>query len=289
MVKQLLHSPTIEVETPTIRLYTLGTLRVERCIRHGPWENISSSEMYHKRVQMLLASLISTPGRRLGREQLMEVLWPDVDDLAFLQRELDRTVYDVRQLLEPQRGSRAESQLLSCENSILTLADQDKVWLDAECFLQLLQKARITTDAMLRREQLQEAILLYNGDFFLGIVPICIEQYRETLRRSFHSAMLDLSDLWALEQEYFSALMPLNQLLFLDPADEDAALRFLFILAQQCRRSEAIRFYLKFHDRMRSLHIRLHPKMKALYRAIMSGYDETTLQAIARGDYTVGQ
>ena len=285
----MLLSPN-KLDVPTVRLYVLGTLRLERYTRPGYFEHTTGFGLHQKRVQSLLASLLSSPGRRLGREQLMEILWPEEDAIECMQHELDRIVYELRQLLEPQRGYRDESQLLLSSNGVLTLADQARVWVDADAFETVLQAARSTADPLLRRKRLQEVVPLYTGDFFpVDCVWSGIAQHRETLRRAWHGAMLDLADLWALEEELFSALIPLNQLLSLDPFDEDAALRFLFVLTQQRRRSEAIRFYLMFHQGLRTRHIRPHPKMKALYLALMRGYDEAVLQAIAREIYSVGQ
>src|SRR5712691_2720905 len=61
-----------------LRIRVLGQFQLER--RHGlDWQPVTDSAWQHQRVRALLACLLSSPGRKLGREQIMDALWPDAD------------------------------------------------------------------------------------------------------------------------------------------------------------------------------------------------------------------
>lgn len=67
---------------PTLRIYLLGQFRIERK-SDGEWHALDSRTWHRRRARALLGCLLSNTGRRLGREQIMEMLWPDLDiDLA---------------------------------------------------------------------------------------------------------------------------------------------------------------------------------------------------------------
>ncbi len=131
-----------EQEKATIRIYTLGQFRLER--RSSPsdseWHTVTESAWQHQRVRALLGCLLTYPGRKLGREQIMDYLWPDLDFDTAASR-LDRSVYSLRQLFEPSRGKIATSPLLLTEREVLVLADQSQVWVDADAFEHLLTQA----------------------------------------------------------------------------------------------------------------------------------------------------
>src|SRR6266700_7651756 len=61
--------------SPVLRIYVLGQFRVDR--KSGDsWSTIDSRIWRRRRASALLGCLISSPGRKLGREQLMDLLWP---------------------------------------------------------------------------------------------------------------------------------------------------------------------------------------------------------------------
>ena len=114
---------TTELFQAVVRLYVLGQFRLEYRDEQHQWQPAADSAMQHQRVRVLLHCLISTPGRRLGREQAMEMLSPDLDFETATHR-LDRAVYSLRRLLEPGRNRPATSDLLLTEHSTLALAGQ---------------------------------------------------------------------------------------------------------------------------------------------------------------------
>src|SRR6266700_734088 len=124
---------------PILRVYLLGQFRIER-YNGNEWSAIDSRAWHRRRARALLGCLLSNPGRRLGREQVMELLWPDLD-LDVAANRLHGAVHELRQILEPEIERPAASRLLRMERDILELADQRHVLVDADSFEQLLKEA----------------------------------------------------------------------------------------------------------------------------------------------------
>src|SRR6266566_8116878 len=153
-----------ELPGVVVRLYALGQFRLEYRDEQQQWQPVTDASMQHQRVRSLLQCLISSPGRKLGREQAIEMLWPDLDFETATHR-LDRAVYSLRRLLEPGRSRPATSELLLTEHSTLVLADQAQLWIDADALDSLLGQARATSDPGRTEQLLEEAMLLYGGDY----------------------------------------------------------------------------------------------------------------------------
>src|SRR5919109_708940 len=92
-----------ELADAVARLYALGQFRLEYRNEQRQWQLVADAAMQHQRVRALLHCLISIPGRSLGPEQAMEMLWPDLDFEPPAPR-LDGAVYSLRRLLEPGRS-----------------------------------------------------------------------------------------------------------------------------------------------------------------------------------------
>ena len=267
---------------PTIRIFTLGTFRMERRAQ-GHYVHVAASELHNKRVGGVLGCLLAAPGRRLGREQIIDLLWPEREEIEELARELDRGVYELRQKLEPERDNHA-SGLLRQEFGVLTLAGQSEIWVDADTFEGMLVQARGTSNVSLREQLLKDAAVLYEGDFLPFSHDIALaEPRREALRRNWLGAMFDLADLQIARRDFYKAMMTLERVLATDRANETAIQRYMLILAFQRRRGEAIRLYRNHIVASRHAGIKTSPRIRALYRAIFKGLDDTTLGNIARG------
>jgi DNA-binding SARP family transcriptional activator len=264
-----------------VRLYVLGQFRLEYRNEQQQWQPVSDAAMQHQRVRALLHCLISSTGRRLGREQAMEMLWPDLDFETATHR-LDRAVYSLRRLLEPGRSKPATSDLLLTEHSTLTLADQAQLWIDADAFDALLSQSRITSDPGQTEQLLEEASLLYGGDYLPEERDIpWIQTRREALQRSWIGLLLELADLRIAREALPGAIDTLDRLLAVDPTNEAAVQRLIILLTQSGRRAEALRMYQRFAALLRQEY-KIAPlsETRALYESARRGED-TTAQARA--------
>ena len=202
--------PTTTSDIATIRIYTLGQFRLER--RDGPdWQTVTDAAWQHQRVRSLLGCLLSSPRRKLGREQLMDAIWPELEVETAAAR-LDRAVYSLRQLFEPERDRLATSPLLLTEREVLVLADQSQVWIDADAFERLLNQARNTDDPGEKKRLLEEASTLYGGDFLPEERKIEFTIVRrEFLQRNWIGLLLELADLRAVHN-LNTAIDPLDRI-----------------------------------------------------------------------------
>src|SRR5436305_7521232 len=269
----LLESPSTpdNLEPVALRIRTLGQFQLER--KHDlEWQTVTDAAWQHQRVRALLACLLSSPGRKLGREQVMDVLWPDAD-IETASSRLDRTVYSLRQLLEPALSRPASSHLLRMEREGLLLAEQSQVWIDADEFETLLNRARSTNDHGGREKLLEEASILYGGDFLPEERDAdWIIARRESLQRNWMGLLLELADLRIARHAFPTAIDPLDQLLATDPANEAAVRRLIISLAQLDLGGGAVRASHRFATALqRDYNIAPLPETRSLYEAVQQG------------------
>ncbi len=264
-------SALAENDLVTLRVRVLGQFSLER--KNGQqWQAVTDSAWQHQRVRALLACLLSSPGRRMGREQIMDALWPEAD-METASSRLDRGVYSLRQILEPALSRPALSHMLRIEREGLLLADQTQIWVDADAFEQLLILAHTTEDTDKAEKLLEEAATLYGGDFLPEerfsewAVP-----RREALQRSWLGLLLELADLRIAHTAYAHAIEPLDRLLASDPTNEAATQRLIISLAQLDRRGEALRAYHRFATALkRDYKVAPLSETRTLYEAVQHG------------------
>ncbi len=264
------HTP-VEADPAVIHIRVLGQFQLER--QHGrQWQSVTEAAWQHQRVRSVLACLLSSVGRKWGREQLMDALWPELD-FENASGRLDRAVHSLRQLFEPSLERPATSRLLRSERESLVLADQQYIWVDADAFEQLIAKANASSDSSEKEQLLEEAVALYGGDFLPE------EQHadwaiarREMLQRAWMGLLLELADLRIARGALFNAIEPLDRILMADPANEAAVQRLMVSLTQLDRRGEALQSFSRFSSALKRLYnIAPLPETRQLYKAIQQG------------------
>src|SRR5262245_51626194 len=109
-----------------LRIYLLGGLRVlvgARQLADGDW---------HLRKAATLVKLLALAhGHRLHREQLLEMLWPDLDPGAAANN-LHRTLHAARRALDP--SGITPSPYLGLQRDLVSLCPAAPLWVDAEAF-----------------------------------------------------------------------------------------------------------------------------------------------------------
>jgi DNA-binding SARP family transcriptional activator len=256
---------------PLLRIYVLGHFRIE--MKKGDeWAPITNRTWQRRRARALLGCLLSTSSRRIGREQAMEALWPDLDIETAANR-LNGAVHEVRQVLEPGISRPAASRLLRLERDMLMLADASLIWVDAEAFEKLLNKVNTLSDAALVEQAIEEALLLYNGDYLLEeLYSEWAAPRRESLRRSWMGLLLKLAEIRASRGALTGAIEPLERLLTSDATNETAVRRLMELLTQLDRRGEAFRVHQRLVETLRREYENEPlPETTALYRALKQG------------------
>ncbi|HZU69622.1 MAG TPA: tetratricopeptide repeat protein [Ktedonobacteraceae bacterium] len=254
-----------------LRVYLLGQFRVERRSGDG-WQAVANRKWQRRRARALLGCLLGSPMRRLGREQVMEALWPDLDTETAANR-LNGAVHELRQILEPEIARPAASELLRLERDVLILADASHIWVDAEAFETLLNKANVSSDPPEVEKLLEGAAALYAGDYLLEeLYSPWTTARRESLRRGWMGLLLNLADLRAARGALASAIEPLERLLSTDPTHETAVRRLMTVLTQLDRRGEALQVYQQLAGILRrDYDNEPMPETRELYEALRQG------------------
>jgi predicted ATPase/DNA-binding SARP family transcriptional activator len=231
-----------QTAAPTLRIYLLGQFRLERKVE-GEWTAVDSRTWHRRRARALLGCLLNSPARRLGREQVMDLLWPDLDiDIA--ANRLNGAVHELRQILEPDILKPASSRMLRLERDVLELADSTQIWVDAEEFENLLKDADTTSDTNTIKTRLEAAANLYQGSYLLEeLYSEWATQRRDALQRAWAGLLLKLAQILVEREEFVNAIETLDRLRSTDPSNETALQRLMILLTQLDRRGEALQVY----------------------------------------------
>ncbi len=230
--------------TPTsvLRVYLLGQFYVE--YKSGnEWCSVDSQVWQHRRASSLLGCLLSSANHRLSKEQVMKLLWPDLDrDIA--ANRLNGVVHELRHILEPGIARPGASRMLRLEGDMLELADSSQIWVDAEAFEQLLHEANATTDAEQAEHLLEEADALYKSSYLLEeLYSEWASQRRDVLQQKWAEMLLTLANLRVERGALVEAIATLDRLRSTDPLNETALQQLMVLLTQLRRRGEALRIY----------------------------------------------
>jgi DNA-binding SARP family transcriptional activator/Tfp pilus assembly protein PilF len=291
------HSKVLPLQSNTqeLRIYALGQFRVER-LQGNEWKPVVNKTWHRRRARALLGCLLSSPARRLGREQAIEALWPDLD-METASNRLNGAVHELRQILEPGIARPAASRMLRLERDVLELADRTHIWIDAEAFESLLKEANAllgiqgnnepTTHLSLNiaivdqvERSLEKAAALYSGDYLLEeLYSEWAAPRREALKRNWTGLLLHLAKLREARGAFASAMEPLNRLLATDPTDETAVQRLMILLTQLDRRGEALNTYRMLATRLeRNYDSEPLPETRDLYEKLRQGHIDKVLQ-----------
>ncbi len=291
----LVEGMPLRLSSQELRIYALGQFRVER-LQGNTWSPIINRTWRRRRARALLGRLLSSPGRRLGREQAMEALWPDLDMETAANR-LNGAVHELRQILEPGIARPAASRMLRLERDVLELADRTHIWIDAEAFESLLKEANAllgihgnngtvpsqslnVASANQIDRLLEDAAALYCGDYLLEeLYSEWSAPRREALKRGWTGLLLNLAELREARGAYASAMEPLNRLLATDPTDETAVQRLMILLTRLDRRGEALNTYRRLATRLeRNYESEPLPETREMYEQLRHGNISKVLQ-----------
>src|SRR5215212_1973715 len=115
---------TIVRHSEAVRVWLLGGFRVSVGSRSVP------QDAWRLRKAAALVKLLAlTPGHRLHREQVMDILWPNSGRRA-ASNNLRKTLHAARRNLDPDAGAR----YLASEDDSLVLRPGDSLWVDVEAF-----------------------------------------------------------------------------------------------------------------------------------------------------------
>jgi predicted ATPase/DNA-binding SARP family transcriptional activator/DNA-binding CsgD family transcriptional regulator len=222
--------PDVRRMPEPVRVWLLGGFWVSvgtRIIEDGQWRL--------RKAAALVKLLSLAPDHRLHREQVMDLLWPDLGKKA-ASNNLRQTVHAARRALasNPSEGSR---YLASKDESVLLCPEGD-LWVDVDAFEEAAATARRTRDPAAYRV----APELYAGDL---LPEDRYEEWtqgrREELRQLHLALLIELAGLYEEHSENNLAIDALRKAVATEPTLEEAhaALMRLHALAGQPERALA--------------------------------------------------
>ncbi len=210
------HQPTPAIEQP-IQLYTFGTLQVVR-----EAHTITESDWPTRQARQLLKILITERPRPVSTDRLIDLLWPNSTPHAAATT-LRSAINALRNVLEPDRRSRAPSKYIITEAPGYAFCEHPDIWLDVRHFEALLNRAEVEADPSHRQALLEAAVDLYQDDY-LTSDPYAdwAQSEREQLRERYFTTLLNLATLHANQGNYTTAIAACRRIIARDAVRETA-------------------------------------------------------------------
>jgi DNA-binding SARP family transcriptional activator len=174
-------------------VYALGTLRAER--GGLPVKNWGGPKAGTRQAQAIFAFLFDRGERGAQKDEIIELIWPDVEleraDLAF-----HRTLGGLRRTLSPSGGTSGDG-VISFRNDRYHLNPELVRWSDVYEFEEQLDAACTTGEPAAARRHLDRARRLYRGDYlddcpFYGD-SVAVEEGRQLFRGRHTDALMALA------------------------------------------------------------------------------------------------
>lgn len=202
---------------PPIQIYTFGALRVVR----GE-HTVTESDWHTRQARQLLKILLTERPRPVAIDRLIELLWPEsTPNAAYIT--LRSAINALRNVLEPQRRSRAPARYILTETPGYAFPRHPDLWVDADVFEQLLHQADQQQDPLVQRQSLEAAVALYQDDYLAGDPYVDWAQHeRERLRERYFATLLTLGELQANAGDYTAAIAGVRLIIARDPVREKA-------------------------------------------------------------------
>ena len=253
---------------PTLRLCLFGPVRAY--VDGG----VAIDENFTRRkAKALLVLLYLERGRYLSRDELLEALWPNLDEPATDTGRLKQTAHVLRHALEGARSRRTGWRYIVEREGSYFLNSRMAYQSDLEDVERELRLA----EAERRRGDAQASLAHFHRAFMLRRTDL-LPEFRYESWAADHIAAEREGYLQALDQaarlhggrgEYARAVELLRRALREDPLRESSALQLMEWLWRNGDQAEAVRVYARLRDVL-AARLQLEPDhaVTALYEAI---------------------
>ena len=193
-----------------------------------------------RKAATLVKLLALAPGHRMHREQVMDVLWPELGTRAAANN-LRRVLHVARSYLDPTTGSR----YLASQDQSLVLYPGGDLWVDAQAFEEAAAAARRSQNPTTYRA----AIELYAGELLPeDRYEEWAQARREELRRLHLALLVELAGLYEARGEHAPAVEALRRVVAEEPTLEEAHAGLMRLYVLSGRRGEAMAQYERLRE-----------------------------------------
>src|SRR5829696_3334373 len=215
-----------------VRVRMLGGFSVSvgsRILEEGAWRL--------RKAANLVKILALSPGHRMHRERVMDMLWPDLGSQA-ASNNLRGVIHAARRTLEPDPS--ADSRYLTLQDDQVALCPEDQLWVDVEAFEEAATTARRAQEPAAYRAALE----LYAGELLpADRYEDWAESRRQELRGMFLALLVELATLYEERGEYGAGIEALGRVLAEKPTSEEAHVSLMRLYAFSGRQGEALGQY----------------------------------------------
>ncbi|HYZ57780.1 MAG TPA: AAA family ATPase [Streptosporangiaceae bacterium] len=252
---------------PLLHVRLLGGFRVERADA-GQDERADIRQAvsdWPRRSAKTLTKLLATyPGHALHREQIIDILWPDVDPESGLNS-FGKALHAARRVLEPDLPRRQDSAYLRLADSMLVL-NTERVVVDVDMFEHLSEDAIRTGEI----DAYQSALVAYSGELLPEdrYETWCAER-RSVLADMHLRLLVELAEVYERCGACNEAADKLREVLRLDPTREAVHRQLMRLYARMGTPDQAVRqFHICEEVLRRELDLVPQPETVSLYDAI---------------------
>jgi DNA-binding SARP family transcriptional activator len=236
-----LDQPHLSPAVPQLRVAVLGGFRVER---GGTGAAVSG---WQRRTAKTLTKLLATcPRHALHREQVLDILWPDVEVKSAVNS-FGKALHAARRALEPELLPRESSAYLRTTDSMVALHTEHVV-IDADRFELLAQSALRQGDVA----AYERALDAYGGELLPEdrYEDWCAER-RDFLAELHVRLLLGLAEELERRGAYAASADRLREVLQHDPTREDVHRRLMALYASTGAADQAVRQFQLCQDVLR--------------------------------------
>nr|MBA2713742.1 hypothetical protein [Rubrobacteraceae bacterium] len=213
-----------------VRIWLLGGFRVSVGAR-----TVGDRQWRLRKAAALVKLLALASGHHMHREQVMNVLWPDLGRRA-ASNNLRGVIHAARRTLEPDPAT----SYLGLQGEQLALCPEARLWVDVEAFEETAAAARRSRDPA----AYLAAIELYSGELLPDErYEEWAESRRQEERRLYLSLLLELAGLYEERAELGKAVETLRGMVAEEPTLEEAQTSLMRLYALSGRQEEAIAQY----------------------------------------------
>lgn len=217
---------------PSITISLLGRFQV-----HVGETLFGSDEIGGRKAPALLKLLALDRGHQLVRDQVMDLLWPDLDGKN-AAAQLYKALHQLRKALACGKHMSNAGEWIVTDKNLVVLAPPQGVITDAGQFEQAAREAL----ASMQVSALEQAAVLYIGDLLpMDLYEPWTEEPRNRLRQLYIDVLLALADGHHKRGNLAAAAETYQTALNKDVALEAAHRGLMTIFAQQGRRDRALK------------------------------------------------
>ncbi len=233
-----------------LRVQALGSFRAWRGIAE-----ITPAQWQREKARRLFLLLATHRRSMLDREQILEMLWPDVDPSIAL-RDFKVALSTLCRVLEPERKPGSESAFIVRDGTLYGLRPGADIWIDADEFARRVAEGDrwYPRDPQAALEHYRAAVNIYRGDY-LEEYPYeewCSEE-REYLLTLYLRTASRLAHLLADRQAWEEVIEVCQRILARDDCWEEAYRLMMVAYDRMGNRAQALQTYFRCVQRLRDV------------------------------------